>query len=149
MDFVNQGGSGTGNDLAFWELLADGANNNIVGGLPLVDPASGDFHPVAGSPTIDAGTNEYAPVDDFDGVARPVGSAVDIGPYEYKSATDQTATFIPEDVNQDGRVSIADVIEVAQNLGKPVSEKPRADVNGDGAISFADLVAIARAIAKA
>ena len=148
MDFVSQGGAGVGNDLAFWELLADGANNNIVGGLPLVDPGSGDFHPIAGSPTIDAGTSQYAPADDFDGVARPVGNAVDIGPYEYKGSTRQ-ATFAPEDVNQDGRVSIADVIEVAQALGKQVSEKPRADVNGDGAISFADLVAIARAIAKA
>ena len=144
-DFVN----GAGNDLDFWELLADGANNNIAGGLPLVDPANGDFHPVAGSPTIDAGTNEYAPADDFDGVARPIGGTVDIGPYEYNRIVEQTATFAPEDVNQDGRVSIADVIEVAQSLGKPVSQKPRADVNGDGSISFADLVAIARAIAKA
>ena len=148
-DFVSQGGAGVGNDLAFWELLADGANNNIVGGLLLVDAANGDFHPVAGSPTINAGTNQYAPADDFDGTARPVGGGIDIGPYEYKQIADQTATFIPEDVNQDGRVSIADVIEVAQALGKQVSEKPRADVNGDGAISFADLVAIARALAKA
>ena len=148
MDFVSQGGAGVGNDLAFWELLADGANNNIAGGLLLVDAANGDFHPVAGSPTINAGTNQYAPTDDFDGVARPVGNAVDIGPYEYKGSAGQ-ATFAPEDVNQDGRVSIADVIEVAQSLGKPVSQKPRADVNGDGNISFADLVAIARAIAKA
>ena len=30
MDFVNQAGSGVGNDLDFWELLADGANNNIA-----------------------------------------------------------------------------------------------------------------------
>ena len=148
-DFVNQGGSGVGNDLAFWELLADGANNNIAGGLLLVDPANRDFHPVTGSPTIDAGTNEYAPADDFDGVARPIGGTVDIGPYEYKGSTGQTATFLPEDVNQDGKVSIADVIEVAQSLGKPVSENPRADVDGNGAISFSDLVAIARYIAKA
>ena len=46
-------------------------------------------------------------------------------------------------------MSIADVIEVAQSLGKPVSENPRADVDGNGAISFSDLVAIARYIAKA
>ena len=149
MDFVNQGGAGVGNDLDFWELLADGANNNIAGGLLLVDAANRDFHPIAGSPTIDAGTNEYAPADDFDGIARPVGGAVDIGPYEYKQvSTDQTAAFLTEDVNQDGKVSIADIIEIAQSLGKPVSEKPRADVNGDGAISFTDLVTVARYIAK-
>ena len=149
-DFVNQAGSGTGNDLDFWELLADGASNNIVGGLLLKDPGNGDFHPVAGSPTIDAGTNEHAPADDFDGVARPIGGTVDIGPYEYKGvSTDQPATFLPEDVNEDGRVSIADIVTVAQSLRKPVSEKPRADINGDGKISLADLVSVARYIAEA
>ena len=149
LDFVNQNGSGVGNDLDFWELLADSASNNIVGGLLLKDPGNGDFHPLAGSPTIDAGTNEYAPADDLDGVARPVDGTVDIGPYEYKGvSTDQTVTFLAEDVNQDGRVSIADLIEVAQSLRKPASENPRADVNGDGAISLVDLVTIANYIAK-
>ena len=54
-----------------------------------------------------------------------------------------------EDVNQDGRVSIADIVTVAQSLRKPVSEHPRADVNGDGKISLADLVSVARYIAEA
>ena len=65
---------------------------------------------------------------------------------------DAVYTILPlirrEDVNQDGRVSIADIVTVAQNLRKPVSEKPRADVNGDGKISLADLVSVASYIAK-
>ena len=149
LDFVNQDGSGVGDDVEFWELLSDGASNNIVAGLLLKDPAHGDFHPLAGSPTIDAGTNQYAPADDFDGVARPVGGTADIGPYEYKQAsTGQTATFLREDVNQDGRVNIADLVVVAQSLGKQVSENPRADVNGDGVVNIIDLTLVARAFGE-
>ena len=100
-DFVSRGGSGSGNDLAFWELLADGANNNITGEPLLVDPANGDFHPAAGSPTIDAGTNQYAPADDFDGAARPFGNAVDIGPYEYGGKKQpNTVSDVPTDVTE-------------------------------------------------
>ena len=145
LDLVNQDGSGVGNDVAFWELLADGASNNIAGGLLLVDPANGDFHPVAGSPTIDAGTDQYAPTDDLDGVARPIGGTVDIGPYEYKEgSTGATTTFLPEDVNQDGQVNIADLVVVAQSLGKQASENPRADVNGDNVINILDLILISQ-----
>ena len=145
-DFVSQGGSGVGNDLDFWELLADGANNNIVGGLPLVDPANGDFHPLAGSPTIDAGTNEYAPADDLDGVARPVGDTVDIGPYEYTGSTTGVAmpVFLVWDVNEDGQVSVLDLIVVAQNLGKPASDAPRSDINDDGIINILDLILVSQ-----
>ena len=149
LDFVNQDGSGVGDDLDFWELLADGASNNIVGGLLLKDPAHGDFHPLAGSPTIDAGTDQYAPADDFDGAARPTGSAVDIGPYEYKQgSTGTTAKFLPEDVNQDGRVNIADLVVVARSIGTLAAENPRADVNGDGVINIIDLTLVAGAFGK-
>ena len=149
IDFVNQDGSGVGDDLDFWELLADGASDNIVGGLLLKDPAHGDFHPLAGSPTIDAGTDQYAPADDFDGAARPTGSAVDIGPYEYKQgSTGTTAKFLPEDVNQDGRVNIADLVVVARSIGTLAAENPRADVNGDGVINIIDLTLVAGAFGK-
>ena len=149
LDFVNQDGSGVGDDLDFWELFADGASNNIVAGLLLKDPAHGDFHPLAGSPTIDAGTDQYAPADDFDGAARPIGSAVDIGPYEYKQgATGTTAKFLPEDVNQDGRVNIADLVVVAHSIGTLAAENPRADVNGDGVINIIDLTLVAGAFGK-
>ena len=84
LDFVSQGGSGLGNDLDFWELLATNASDNLSGDPLLVSPViSRDFHLQATSPAIDAGTNAFAPADDLDGVTRPVGVTVDIGPYEY------------------------------------------------------------------
>ena len=43
---------------------------------------SGDYHLNDGSPAIDAGTTNGAPKSDMDGVARPRGNGVDIGPYE-------------------------------------------------------------------
>ena len=84
VDFVDQAGNNLGNDLLFWELVAANATDNLEGDPLLVDPVTNrDFHLQSTSPAIDAGTNAFAPADDFDGVIRPVGAIVDIGPYEY------------------------------------------------------------------
>jgi len=45
--------------------------------------SASDYHPGSGSPCIDAGTATGAPAVDLDGVARPQGSAVDCGAYEF------------------------------------------------------------------
>lgn len=50
-----------------------------------------DFHLKAGSPAIDAGANDGAPTTDFAGAARPVGSAVDIGAYEFGATSTSVA----------------------------------------------------------
>ena len=47
-----------------------------------VDRAADDFHLTLGSPCIDAGTSEGAPVTDIEGIARPQGDRVDIGAHE-------------------------------------------------------------------
>ena len=84
VDFVDQAGNNLGNDLLFWELLAVNATDNLEGDPRLVDPVTTrDFHLQSTSPAIDAGTNAFAPADDLDGITRPVGAIVDIGPYEY------------------------------------------------------------------
>ena len=84
VDFVDQAGNNLGNDLLFWELVAVNATDNLEGDPRLVDPVTTrDFHLQSTSPAIDAGTNAFAPADDLDGVTRPVGVTVDIGPYEY------------------------------------------------------------------
>ncbi|MFA6435508.1 MAG: choice-of-anchor Q domain-containing protein, partial [Elusimicrobiales bacterium] len=58
---------------------------------------SGDYHLKAASPAIDKGTSQGAPADDYDGVARPRGSAFDIGAYEYvpSAAIDASSPTAP------------------------------------------------------
>ena len=49
---------------------------------PVETPGLTDLYPAPGSPLIDAGANAYAPTDDFSGVPRPQGGAVEVGAYE-------------------------------------------------------------------
>jgi hypothetical protein len=53
----------------------------------VVDPVNGDFHLVAGSRAIDAGTDLTTTgfATDFDKVARPQGAGWDIGAYEWEN----------------------------------------------------------------
>jgi len=48
-----------------------------------VDPGSGDFHLQWTSPCINRGTIAGAPLDDYEGNARPFMGTVDIGAYEF------------------------------------------------------------------
>ncbi|MBW2528867.1 MAG: right-handed parallel beta-helix repeat-containing protein [Deltaproteobacteria bacterium] len=59
-----------------------GREGNVTTDPRFVDSAAGDLHLQADSPAIDAGIAIDGLVDDFDGTARPQGSAVDIGAYE-------------------------------------------------------------------
>jgi hypothetical protein len=55
----------------------------------------GDYHLVADSPCIGAGTALEAPERDFDGNLRPAGRDVDIGPYAYFEGTATTEGRLP------------------------------------------------------
>ena len=50
-------------------------------------------------------------------------------------------------MNRDGRVSILDLILVAQQLGKRVPANSPVDLNRDGVVSILDLILAAQAIA--
>ncbi len=145
-DIVSQAGSGFGNDLELWELLADNASNNLALVPLFVDPLNEqDFHLKPASPAIDAGTNMYAAEDDFDGVARPVGDTVDIGPYEFVGKKDDTSFELGAwDVDENGVVNILDLVIVSQNFGLSPPTNPRADVTGDGHVNILDLVLVAQ-----
>ena len=64
--------------------LAAGSGSNQSGDPLFADAAGGDFHPLTGSPLIDAGTSDSASgPSDLDGRARTLGAAPDIGTYEF------------------------------------------------------------------
>lgn len=54
----------------------------------------------------------------------------------------------PWDVNQDGQISILDLILVAQSLGADAPSDSRVDVNGDGIISILDLILVSQHIGE-
>jgi parallel beta-helix repeat protein len=61
-------------------------DHNLMIGDPaavFAGPARFDLRLRPGSPAIDAGSNDLAPVVDIENVARPQGAAVDLGAYEY------------------------------------------------------------------
>ena len=60
------------------------AGGNVTSAPVFVNPAGGDFHEVATSPTVDAGvTTPLSGSSDPDGNLRTLGSAPDIGAYEF------------------------------------------------------------------
>jgi hypothetical protein len=78
------------NNLVDSEVSFPQANNtvdhNIVVNDPsryFRDPKDYDMRPRQGSPAIDAGLSALAPEIDIEGVQRPQGTAIDVGPYEY------------------------------------------------------------------
>lgn len=66
--------------------------SDIEGGFPgegnlnadpqFVNPATQDFHLQPGSPGINAGTDAFAPEEDYDGIPRPQGEGYDMGAFE-------------------------------------------------------------------
>jgi plastocyanin len=71
----------------FWQNGADfdvttgtlTGTHNVFADPLFVNPAAGDYHLGPGSPLINQGTGAGAPVNDYDGDARPTGGGVDIG----------------------------------------------------------------------
>ena len=80
--------------------------------------------------------------------------------FEFISITDDIIPTVPPnisitvgeypawDVNQDGRVSIQDLILVAKDLGSGTPANLRTDVNRDGEINIQDLILVARHIGE-
>lgn len=71
-----------------WRGASGSGTTTSVGDLPnlvprFADAANGDFHPLQGSPLVDAGASDPAAGSlDLDRNPRLIGPAIDIGPYE-------------------------------------------------------------------
>ena len=72
------------------------------------------------------------------------GDAIPAGPHEVRITVE--GRLATGDVNRDGRVSILDLILVAQQLGRRVAADSPVDLNNDGVVSILDLILAARAI---
>jgi hypothetical protein len=129
-----------------------GNDGNFYASPEFVDPAGGDYHLSESSPCIDRGDNSaVAGIDtDIDHDPRVVdgdksGTAiVDIGCDEY----------VPEmpvvgDINDDGRVDLADSILALQVLVEkaPVSMRPGVDVNRDEKIGLEEIIYVLQVLA--
>ncbi|RKU34202.1 hypothetical protein C6496_20640 [Candidatus Poribacteria bacterium] len=74
------------------------------------------------------------------------GNLIPAGPHQVRIVVEgQLATG---DVNRDGRVSILDLILIAQQLGRRVSAGSPVDLNRDGVVSILDLILAAQGLGK-
>jgi hypothetical protein len=72
---------------------AAGSGTNQTAAPHFVNAATGDFHQLAGSPTIDAGADSSSNGSvDLDGLPRTMGAHTDIGAYEYPVPVCQSAS---------------------------------------------------------
>ena len=75
------------------------------------------------------------------------GENIPAGPLEIRITVAER--LVTGDVNRDGRVSILDLILVAQQLGRRVPPNSAVDINGDGMVNIFDLTLVAQGIAGA
>ena len=73
------------------------------------------------------------------------GTVIPAGPLQVRIVVEEPR--ISGDVNGDGRVSILDLVLVAQQFGNQVSVGSPVDVNGDGVVNILDLISVAQGIA--
>jgi hypothetical protein len=59
------------------------ASGNFVDDPLFMNAAGNDYHLQSGSPAIDRASGTDVPTTDFDGNVRPIGSAADLGAFEY------------------------------------------------------------------
>lgn len=111
------------------------------------DPTADDFHLLVESVLIDAGFNGAAdlPNTDHDGNVRVIGSAVDVGAFE----------FGLQDSDVDGVADASDNCTLTANPdqrdtdGDSIGNACDADLNGDCSVGFGDMAALKAAFTPA
>jgi hypothetical protein len=82
MNRITTNGGDTIQSLTQWQVTGRDLHSLVATPAQLFVNPTSDFHLLAGSPAVDAGTTNFAPLVDLDGNNRPAGAAVDIGAYE-------------------------------------------------------------------
>ena len=94
---------------------------------------------------ISEGETELA-LDNFE-FGSITGENISASPLEVRITVEER--LLTGDVNRDGRVSILDLILVAQQLGKRVAADSPVDINADGIVNIFDLTLVAQGIVGA
>ncbi len=125
-----------------------GVNGTISADPRFANRATGDFHPVAGSPVVDAGDNTNAPSLDLDGLPRPLDGngdgnpVVDMGAYEFAPDTDGDGIpdVLDDDDDNDGvpdESDCAPLVKGVSSIPGEVEGSLRLDKTGGGRLSWA------------
>ncbi len=69
-------------NLTQWQAHISGDTASTEGDPQFVNTAGEDYHLSFTSPCVDGGASSDAPINDYDGVSRPLGQGYDIGAYE-------------------------------------------------------------------
>jgi parallel beta-helix repeat protein len=129
--FTTNGGN-TNQSLAGWQASTGEDLHSIIANAAslFVNSGSSDFHLLSTSPAKNAGTSQFAPPADFDGLPRKAGAAFDIGAYEFGA--------LAGDYNRDGSVTAADYVLWRKTLGSNVTRYAGADGDGSSTIDQPD-----------
>ena len=87
-----------------WQAMGYDQHSTYVGSAVnslFVNAAAGDFHLVAGSAAIGAGTSSNAPATDFYGNARPTSGRYDVGAIQYQGQPAPTPPASPPTAKAD------------------------------------------------
>ena len=141
-DFLKQNGVST--------FFQGGSIDNAAGKITQLSAARLSSQGVTGTGTLlqvtfkakSAGETELA-LQNFE-LAAITGQQISAGPQQIRiTVEEQLATG---DVNRDGRISILDLVLIAQQLGNSVPANSPVDLNRDGVVSILDIVLVARKI---
>jgi parallel beta-helix repeat protein len=133
--FTSDGGD-TVQTLAQWQASTPHDDHSLVATPAelFVNAAGGDFHLKAGSPAVNSGSSLQAPAVDFFGVARPQGTAVDIGAAEAPAG-------LAADFNGDNQVNGVDLAVWRGGFGTAAgATKGQGDADGDHDVDGGDLL---------
>jgi hypothetical protein len=81
-----------------WGSMGNPHVNDVIANPQFINysrTGGGDYHLASTSPAIDKGSSTYGPSNDLDGAARPKGAGIDIGAFEFSSASSPVATPTP------------------------------------------------------